>query len=120
MLGVVVAALVPEQLASGSCGRSLCLGWMRIWAAGPVDTAAAAVDVAAAVVDNSDLAPSEVLLGACDDAAAVAEPVASRTTASDQSAAQQAALVARTVPARQVLESGTAGLPAGHHRSRVE
>ena len=117
-----MAALVPEQLASGSCERSLCLGWMRIWVAEAVDTAAdvvAAAAAAAAAVDSSDLTPSEVLVGPCD-AAAVAEPVASRTIASDQSAAQQAALAARTVPARQVLESGTAGPPAGHHRSRVE
>lgn len=110
---MAVAGLVPGQLARESCGRSLYLGWRRIWAAGSV--AAAAVDV-----DRSVLGSSEVRVEACAAAAAavVAELVACRTSASDQSVAQLEAWTAPIAPAQWVVESGMTGRPAEHHHER--
>ena len=115
--GAAVVALVPEQLASESRGRSLYLGWRRIWVAGTL-AAAAAADVA---VDRSVLGSSEVRAGACA-AAAVAglELVACRTSASNQSVAQLEAFAAPIAPGRPAVGSGNAGPSVEHHRKHSE
>ena len=115
--GAAVVALVPEQLASESRGRSLYLGWRRIWVAGTL--AAAAADVA---VDRSVLGSSEVRDEACAAAAAAVETglAACQTTASDQSVAQLEALAVPIAQAQQVLEPGSEGLFAEHHHDRNE
>ena len=112
---MAVVAEVPGQLASGSCGRNLCLGWRQIWVAGTLVAAAAA----AAAADRSVLGSFEVRARACAAAAAAVaglELEACRTTASNQSVVQLEALTAPIAPARSAVGSGNVGPSVEHHR----